>query len=267
VDELVIATIALSAIVLAWVLTASRGAPPRRRRPIQDEPSAEPLEPALARALRLEREGSSPSRLIGARGGRRVRAWLLDDVERGLAGLGPGPPCLRLAVACDPAPRVVVARESRKLGAERVVIRSLRSGKEAISLALEKGLREVVDETFGRFELERIVVDGGEVAALVMLTGPPSGYAELPAALERLARCFDRVRLPIRVLGGERQALGLAGEARCAYCHDRITGDEQDLVACRACSTVLHDACWAEHGSCPVLGCSEVDPERPRELT
>ncbi|MEZ0229225.1 MAG: RING finger protein [Planctomycetota bacterium] len=67
----------------------------------------------------------------------------------------------------------------------------------------------------------------------------------------------------MKVLGGERLALaGSEGKARCAYCHEDVTGAEPDLVACEHCHTVLHADCYDELGRCPILGCTGTKPER-----
>jgi len=88
----------------------------------------------------------------------------------------------------------------------------------------------------------------------------------LLSTLADIARAFDPIGIRVKVLGDrELRALrGAGGEARCSYCHDNVTGVEPDLVACTACSTVLHDACWKDLGRCPVLGCTGSVPERAR---
>jgi hypothetical protein len=90
-------------------------------------------------------------------------------------------------------------------------------------------------------------------------------YRSIFEGLDQVARTFDRKSIPVRVLGGERFALVDAGGAtRCPYCHAAISGDEETLVACESCRTVLHEGCWSEHGHCPILGCPGTAPERRR---
>src|SRR4051812_19338719 len=47
---------------------------------------------------------------------------------------------------------------------------------------------------------------------------------------------------------------------RCPYCHGRLRRDAHaaglDVVACDACATPHHAACFAEHSRCTVLGCA-----------
>jgi len=126
-------------------------------------------------------------------------------------------------------------------------------------------LRELVLEVFRAAPLleTSVVAEGGE------LTVPTaelkhSDYRRLLELMAKAARSVDRVALDVNVLGGERQALSHAGKPRCAYCHEDVTGEETDLVACSSCSTVLHEACWADNGHCPLLGCTGKTPERAR---
>ena len=44
-----------------------------------------------------------------------------------------------------------------------------------------------------------------------------------------------------------------AGEARCAYCHERASVALH--APCPACGAVLHAGCRDEHGGCVSLGC------------
>jgi hypothetical protein len=89
----------------------------------------------------------------------------------------------------------------------------------------------------------------------------------LPLArkLAELAAILEGVPLHVISLGGERRAeRSSAGSPRCAWCHADITGSEPDLVACRHCSTVLHEGCWAEQGGCPTMGCGSKEAERAK---
>jgi hypothetical protein len=125
-------------------------------------------------------------------------------------------------------------------------------------------LRATIEELFRTTTVDQVLVWDGKVTATAKLASlDPARYREVLALLERIARAFDPVRLNVRVLGGERRALaGATGDARCAYCHAHVTGEEPDLIACALCGTVLHDACWEELRRCPVLGCPGVKVER-----
>jgi hypothetical protein len=127
------------------------------------------------------------------------------------------------------------------------------------------GFKDLVDDAFLTYGVDKLELADGELRAHFPLTKELADYANLLPLLERAARFFDRVSVRVRVLDGERHALrGAGGEARCSYCHEHVTGDEPDLVACERCRTVLHGACWSEHGRCPVLGCGGAVPERAR---
>lgn len=94
----------------------------------------------------------------------------------------------------------------------------------------------------------------------------PEHAAQVLEALDLLARHLEGVPIKVIRLGVERRASrSQTGKARCAYCHEDVTGSEPDLVACDGCGTVLHEGCWAEGGSCPTLGCGGQTPERARE--
>lgn len=132
--------------------------------------------------------------------------------------------------------------------------------------ALGKELRQKIDEAFARPGIERLVLQPGE---LLIEADPhelaPGEWKGLLLHLERAAALIERKPVRVRVLGGERDVVvDPEGKTRCAYCRDGITGEEDDLVACDRCRTVLHAACWEEHGSCPMLGCEGEAPERAR---
>ena len=120
-------------------------------------------------------------------------------------------------------------------------------------------------ELFTKLPLDSARIWSGKLTATAPLSRVQlEDFRPILERLDRIAKAFERVPVKVRVLGGERRALrGASGGARCAYCHDGITGDEADLVACELCHTVLHDECWRDLGHCPVLGCAGRDPERP----
>jgi hypothetical protein len=135
--------------------------------------------------------------------------------------------------------------------------------KRSLSVA---GVRERIENVFAASEgIESLQIESDRIVLILPTRqeSRPERYALLLAGLGALARELERVAVPVRVLGGERRAFrGRATHARCAYCHEDVTGEEPDLVACRACATIAHDACWAELGRCPVMGCRETEPER-----
>ncbi len=134
-------------------------------------------------------------------------------------------------------------------------------------LARGHALRDKILEVFSTYEVESLEVKKKHLEARIPVTAlrKKRDYARLLQLLAATARAFDRVGIKVKVLGGERLALaGAHGNARCAYCHADLSGDEPDLVACEECGTVLHDGCWSELGRCPLLGCSGSAPERAR---
>ncbi|MCO5171734.1 MAG: hypothetical protein M9894_35980 [Planctomycetes bacterium] len=209
------------------------------------------------------------------RNGRRV--WIRF-------GLGPrGSARVRVAVAtCRGVPPVGVrlegalSRLGKRLGRrediqtgdvafdERFFLESSRplDGRRALG----RELRQSVDEAFRRFGADRLHLRPGELAVEADLTAcPPGRWRELIRHLDRAAALVEVKPLRIRGLEGERDvACGVDGAARCVYCRDGLSGDEDDLVACERCRTAVHAECWDEHGGCPVLGCDGRAPERPR---
>jgi hypothetical protein len=124
-----------------------------------------------------------------------------------------------------------------------------------------------IRRVFAEFRASTLAIGDGRLSVVVARSLPLDQYGPLVYLLEEIAELAapEPVAVPVGVLGGERQALKSGGKLRCSYCHDAITGDEPDLVACRRCGTVLHEGCWREHGRCPVLGCDGRQPERGRE--
>ncbi len=130
-----------------------------------------------------------------------------------------------------------------------------------------KEVRHAIVEAFGRWHAEKLEIRSKRLFVTVPLSElhRTKDFQALLGLLANTARAFDRVGIRVKVLGGDRLALaGAHGRARCAYCHEDLTGDEPDLVACEACGTVLHEGCWSELGQCPLLGCTGKAPERAR---
>jgi hypothetical protein len=88
---------------------------------------------------------------------------------------------------------------------------------------------------------------------------------EVLAALEAVAAAYSRRP---EVVGLVERYLWLEGSSpRCPFCHVDIAEGEPDLTACGRCRTVHHEACFAEHGGCTLLGCGGIEralaPSRP----
>lgn len=147
---------------------------------------------------------------------------------------------------------------------DRFLLETPQPTKALTALAKDK-TRRAIEAVFDRFRCSRLQLFGNGVAARVRAQPLlPATKRSLIAQLDKIADAFDRRAIRVKVLGGQRRALSEKGAARCALCHDAITGREPDLVACRKCSTVAHDECWSELGHCPVLGCPGKRPERGR---
>lgn len=131
---------------------------------------------------------------------------------------------------------------------------------------LGKELRREIAEVFERFGVTRLALGAGELAVeLPVAAMPPRSWREVIVYLDRAAALVETKPLKVKALEGERNAAcDESGSLRCVYCRDAVTGEEPDLVACDRCRTVVHDACWSEHGACPVLGCEGQVRERGR---
>jgi hypothetical protein len=189
---------------------------------------------------------------------------------------------VRLVVAADPGADLTVSRETflTKLGDWLGITHDLTTGSPSFDerfrvhsrdlggarRAFDRGLRAAISSIFDVYRATDLVAESRELVANVPVLGlEPDQYLPLLEALDGAACAFDRVTVKVRALGGrELRALSIGGAARCAYCHDGITGEEDGLAACGGCRTVLHGACWDELGRCPVLGCGGRVPERAR---
>ncbi len=128
-----------------------------------------------------------------------------------------------------------------------------------------KEFRQKVLRAFEHFGVSSVEVKRGFIEARVLVASlrRMQDYRRLLVLLARTASAYDRVNIKVRVLGRDGLALaGSTGRARCAYCHESVTGEEPDLIACEVCSTVLHEACYEELGQCPIPGCKGTKPER-----
>jgi hypothetical protein len=131
------------------------------------------------------------------------------------------------------------------------------------SKQLAPEVRKAIWIIFERGAADLGVENGTAIVAAEATAIETSDYPGILCLLDMIARALDRKPLPVRVLGRELSALvDESGKTRCAYCHSNLTGDEPDLCACEKCRTVVHEACWAEHGGCPLLGCGGSKLER-----
>jgi hypothetical protein len=78
------------------------------------------------------------------------------------------------------------------------------------------------------------------------------GRDEVDTVCEALGGLAEAVLAPGGVLVHGEDAL----RARCGFCHEDLAAVDLAAVACDACTAIVHELCWAEHGhACPVLGC------------
>ncbi len=142
-------------------------------------------------------------------------------------------------------------------------VRDREKAKDALVRGLE--LQKGILEAFEAFKATSVMLRDGALE-LRMPLDPLRRVREYPRLLETLlaaARAYDRVNVHVKVL--DKVALAVTshkGTARCAYCHEDVTGQEPDLVVCEVCGTVLHAGCHDELGKCPILGCPGTKPER-----
>jgi hypothetical protein len=144
----------------------------------------------------------------------------------------------------------------------RYHVKGSMKGLRGRSATYAKRNASLVRSLFERYDVVKLAAADGELSAWARLgdLDPREDYGHVLTVLERIARdSLARRRIRVRVLGGrEMSALVDRGRARCAYCHDEVSGRDAGLVACNLCSTVLHEVCWTELGHCPVLGCEGV---------
>ncbi len=127
----------------------------------------------------------------------------------------------------------------------------------------DRQARERIHTLLTRWRLDEVAIEDGvlRVSGATDLLGRALIH-DLLDALEVLAHGYDR-RPVIRIDAPDRYAWigGQDSAARCPYCHDALHS-EVDLAACEDCGTLLHGECHAEHGSCPILGCTGRRLER-----
>ncbi|MEZ0229224.1 MAG: hypothetical protein ACAI25_11415 [Planctomycetota bacterium] len=229
---------------------------------------------ALERALELEADDGLIEGVVYP-GGRRVTARVVVEPE----------PAVVFTVEIGKGPRMRLSRESAgtwvkktfgnydepQIGDQRfddtVFIESDDGEKPKVAKHLAKGreLRKRILEAFEEFSIRSLEIKKGflEARAPVAALRRMKQYPRLLRLLVKTARAYDRVNIRVKVLGRDLFAIsGTTGRARCAYCHDTVTGEEPDLVACEVCGTILHSDCYGELGFCPMLGCPGTRPER-----
>ncbi len=189
---------------------------------------------------------------------------------------------VRLEVAADEAPSLTITEAGtvdqvrRFFGLARGVSLGARSFDERFVLgapdpervrrAIGPELRHAITGIFEKRPVRNLTFANGRLAIEANVRDIElRDYPNTFDFLDEIARAFDRKPVQVRALGLERRALAdQEGRLRCSYCHEHVTGDEPDLVACESCATVLHGACWDEHGGCPIWGCRGERPERAR---
>lgn len=189
--------------------------------------------------------------------------------ERGPEGLDATHVRFGVHAAQATGPSVTVSRETlaTRLGKLVGTVREIEVGEAAFDdrflletpdeaaarKALDGPLRRFVDELFTRYDLRELEFTPGSVTASVPLRELSRGRAlNLVGSLGKALAMARGTPFRVRV---ETTKLLAAQKVRCGYCKTDLTGKEPDLVRCERCQGVVHDACWREHGACPVLGC------------
>lgn len=86
-------------------------------------------------------------------------------------------------------------------------------------------------------------------------------------ALSAIANAYSRKPVVAEIGTLVERYLWLDGKTpRCPYCHVDIAEGESDLTACGRCKTLHHEACFAEHGACTLLGCGGVERAPPARV-
>ena len=57
------------------------------------------------------------------------------------------------------------------------------------------------------------------------------------------------------------------GLNRCPFCHDDVSVEQNDWVACRDCLARHHSACWEEGAACGSCGSTTALETRPEKVT
>jgi hypothetical protein len=80
--------------------------------------------------------------------------------------------------------------------------------------------------------------------------------------LDAVGELLDRLARAVMLGGAVSVREEDATKARCGFCHAQVDEEALTLVACERCSALVHEACWVEHGRCPVLGCKGATPRK-----
>jgi hypothetical protein len=85
------------------------------------------------------------------------------------------------------------------------------------------------------------------------------GFEAREGALPALLEIAQKARAALEAARLKPVSRGPA--ARCGFCHGDLLPIEdagyraERRVTCEACSSVVHETCWKDHGRCPNLGC------------
>ncbi len=107
------------------------------------------------------------------------------------------------------------------------------------ALAIRKLARHV-PELFAIADVRALEAKGKHLFLEVRLPAPSE---ELMAHLGTLAAELAPPKLQERP----------DAKPRCAYCHGDLA---PPAVGCEKCQTLVHEACWLDHGRCPTLACA-----------
>jgi hypothetical protein len=135
---------------------------------------------------------------------------------------------------------------------ERYVVESNEPGRAREALA-SPALREAIASVFAHFEPLKLESMKGQLSVSFAADKFRAGdVTRLAARLAEVAELLD----PVHV----HASAATFDHARCGYCHEDLTHEAMDLVACEVCQTVMHKGCHAELGRCAVAGCAGKAP-------
>lgn len=153
-----------------------------------------------------------------------------------------------------PPPQAVYAREPAATALRSLVRRCRRVdvGLRALEATLVEPVAALDFESFAD-RLEQVARELIALASVVRSDAPPppDPVARVLATRTRTAAAPDAPILGVRQEGQV-----------CPYCRDGLDRARDDVVACSACATPHHRACFEENGRCTVRGCERRDSER-----
>lgn len=189
--------------------------------------------------------------------------------------------CVRLLVTADESPRLRVTQETvfTKIGKALGTTTEMEIGDAAFdarflletttprraSELLKGESRRAIARIFDLGARDLTIRDRKVAVTAFAYRVEPEDYMKIFEELDRIAQTFDRKKIRVRTIGSDRYAVvDPSGKTRCPFCRSNITGEEDELVVCETCHTIVHQACWKEHGGCPILGCEGRSTERAR---